>query len=490
MPENRRTMGPLWHAFLYEVNRATGSLMYLLQGMESVRQSELAPYNRMTPTNQQSAACFPKLPYVGVPLSMSGIGFDLNDVLERQGDAEQLALKGWVEKIYFLWESRFRNELRQALAGAVAEPGAADEIATVNLTWLASTVPTAEQCDTAYPLTGYTVVRSDGDQETNLGSADAGATSFTDSTAAFGTNYTYRVAARSAIGASPASETAVTVFPRTVLPATGLTASTADPFDGNISLSWDVPTEGPAITGYLVLRYLGADPFRANWWKPYTGPTHGGRANRRLTCPPHADTSPTRRKATPAWVTTTRLQETSAGSTRPTAATSAKAALGKERHQGSREPQNELEILFRRKGQSTGYRAHNSVARVRLHNCSTALTRLSPLGPSSLRLAEHNRRSLPHSVSPQSHEEPSRCLPSQSIASPKGPHPVPNGEPYVPPHEPKQGSSNQTPSLHEEAHPGLSLKSPNPGRYDPDAQPTAADNPTPPYAAATVRPTV
>ena len=111
-------MGPLWHAFLYEVNRATGSLMYLLQGMESVRKSELAPYNRMTPTNQQFAACFPKLPYVGVPLSMSGIGFDLNDVLERQGDAEQLAFKGWVEQIYFLWESRFRNELRQALAGA------------------------------------------------------------------------------------------------------------------------------------------------------------------------------------------------------------------------------------------------------------------------------------------------------------------------------------------------------------------------------------
>ena len=148
------------------------------------------------------------------------------------------------------------------LAGAVAEPEATDETATVNLTWLASTVPAPDQCDTAYPLTGYTIVRSDGDQETDLGTADAGATSFNDSTAAFSTNYTYRVVARSAIGASTASETSVSVFSRPVLPPTGLTASMADPFDGNVSLSWNAPTEGATIIGYLVLRYLGADPYQ------------------------------------------------------------------------------------------------------------------------------------------------------------------------------------------------------------------------------------
>ena len=148
------------------------------------------------------------------------------------------------------------------LAGAVAEPEATDETATVNLTWLASTVPAPDQCDTAYPLTGYTIVRSDGDQETDLGTADAGATSFNDSTAAFSTNYTYRVAARNAIGASTASETSVSVFSRPVLPPTGLMASMADPFDGNVSLSWNAPTEGATIIGYLVLRYLGADPYQ------------------------------------------------------------------------------------------------------------------------------------------------------------------------------------------------------------------------------------
>ena len=117
MASRQRGMGSLWHSFLYEVNLATASLMYLLQGMESVRYSELRPYSKLPPSQQQFAACFPKLPYVVVPLSMSGIGFDLNSVLEREGKAEQLAFKGWVEQVYFLWESRFRNELRDALEG-------------------------------------------------------------------------------------------------------------------------------------------------------------------------------------------------------------------------------------------------------------------------------------------------------------------------------------------------------------------------------------
>ena len=147
------------------------------------------------------------------------------------------------------------------LKGTVAEPQAADETATVTLTWTTSTVPEAASCETAYPLTGYTIVRSGGDEETELGTADAGATSFTDSAAAFSTDYTYRVIAQSAIGASPASETPVNVFSQPVLPPTGLTASIADPFDGSISLSWTAPTEGADIVQYSVHRYLGPDPY-------------------------------------------------------------------------------------------------------------------------------------------------------------------------------------------------------------------------------------
>ena len=147
------------------------------------------------------------------------------------------------------------------LAGAVAEPQAADETATVTLTWTASTVPEAANCETAHPLTGYTIVRSGGDQETELGTADAGATSFTDSTAAFSTDYTYRVTAQNAIGASPAAEVMVTVPTRPVDPPTGLTASIADTFDGSISLSWTAPNEGADIVQYSVHRYLGPDPY-------------------------------------------------------------------------------------------------------------------------------------------------------------------------------------------------------------------------------------
>ena len=147
------------------------------------------------------------------------------------------------------------------LAGSVAEPQAADETATVTLTWLASTVPAPDQCEIAYPLTGYTIVRSGGDRETELGTADAAATSFTDSAAAFSTDYTYRVIAQSAIGASAASETPVNVFSQPVLPPTGLTASIADTFDGSISLSWTAPSEGADIVQYSVHRYLGPDPY-------------------------------------------------------------------------------------------------------------------------------------------------------------------------------------------------------------------------------------
>ncbi len=55
----------------------------------------------------------------------------------------------------------------------MADSQPADEHASVTLSWTASTVPAADQCDTTYPLTGYTIVRSVGDQETDLGSADA-----------------------------------------------------------------------------------------------------------------------------------------------------------------------------------------------------------------------------------------------------------------------------------------------------------------------------
>ena len=59
--------------------------------------------------------CFAKVSYMPLPLSMSGPNFDLNDILRREGEAEQLAFKGWLEQVYnCIWEGRYRNEMKRA----------------------------------------------------------------------------------------------------------------------------------------------------------------------------------------------------------------------------------------------------------------------------------------------------------------------------------------------------------------------------------------
>ena len=118
MGERRQDIGSFWRSMTYEVCRVTACLMYLLQGMETVRDRELPPYNRLAPVQQQDLACFPKLSYVDVPPSLSGIPFDPNDVLRRGGESEQLAFKGWVEQVYnCTWEGWYRNELKEAFKG-------------------------------------------------------------------------------------------------------------------------------------------------------------------------------------------------------------------------------------------------------------------------------------------------------------------------------------------------------------------------------------
>ena len=40
-------------------------------------------------------------------------GFDLSEVLGREGEAEQLAFKAWVEETYnIVWESDLRNAIK------------------------------------------------------------------------------------------------------------------------------------------------------------------------------------------------------------------------------------------------------------------------------------------------------------------------------------------------------------------------------------------
>ena len=110
----------LWYSFFYEISRATASLLYLLQGMERVRASELDPYNHRPAGPQKTfAACFAKVSYAAVPLSLAGPSFDLNAVLARKGEAEQLAYKGWIEQVYnCIWDSKYRNDLQDMLEGS------------------------------------------------------------------------------------------------------------------------------------------------------------------------------------------------------------------------------------------------------------------------------------------------------------------------------------------------------------------------------------
>ena len=149
----------------------------------------------------------------------------------------------------------------ESLNAEVAEIGYNDSAPSVTLTWTAATVPEVAQCEASYPLDGYTIFRSDGTDEMEIAYPDAAATSFTDTTAAFGATYTYRLVARNAIGDSPASESIVAIGTPPIPPPTGFTATINDPFDGAVNLAWSAPTEGPEVTAYLVLRYQGNDPY-------------------------------------------------------------------------------------------------------------------------------------------------------------------------------------------------------------------------------------
>ena len=116
MGQKERTA--MLYSFMYEIYRATASLMYLLQGMESVRSTELRPYDQLPQAEHQRAGSFAKLSYVDVPLTLAGASFDPHEVLDREGNAEQMAFKGWIEHIYNnVWEAEYRNRFSDGLEG-------------------------------------------------------------------------------------------------------------------------------------------------------------------------------------------------------------------------------------------------------------------------------------------------------------------------------------------------------------------------------------
>ena len=82
----------------YQTNRATLSLVWLLSGIEAMRvvhgnATNASPY----------LSYMHRKPYVSDAHSV--------DLLEREGEVEQMAFKGWVEQVYFIWDSNIRNKL-------------------------------------------------------------------------------------------------------------------------------------------------------------------------------------------------------------------------------------------------------------------------------------------------------------------------------------------------------------------------------------------
>ena len=145
------------------------------------------------------------------------------------------------------------------LSASVEDPIPSDHTAAVTLSWTPATIPPAAACETAYPIDGYAVHRHDGASEEELTRLDADTTSFTDRNATFGVSYTYRVSAHSAVGSGEAAAVNTTAPTRPVGVPRELTAniSNLDAFDGSITLQWQSPGEGPAVTGYRITRTAG-----------------------------------------------------------------------------------------------------------------------------------------------------------------------------------------------------------------------------------------
>ena len=151
------------------------------------------------------------------------------------------------------------------LAAEVAEIQATDETASVTLTWTASTVPDAPQCETAYPLDGYTVLRSDGNGRKRRSPHPAvDAASFTDDSGRLRRHlHLPGVWPKTAIGDSPSAEDHGDGA-RPARPAGNRTHGLdrrplrrpACPSRGTLQ------PKGRPSSATAVFRYLGADPYQ------------------------------------------------------------------------------------------------------------------------------------------------------------------------------------------------------------------------------------
>ena len=105
----------LWNRLLNEINTATAAMMYLLRGVELVRNTDTVDYHGLPASQREFVGRSPKLSYVDVPMVQTGRKHGRNEFLARGGFVEQIAFKGWVEQIYHcVWDSDIRNRLKAA----------------------------------------------------------------------------------------------------------------------------------------------------------------------------------------------------------------------------------------------------------------------------------------------------------------------------------------------------------------------------------------
>ena len=120
---------------------------------------------------------------------------------------------------------------------------------TVNLAWQES----------SSNQNGFVIQRStDGVNFTQVGTASATATTFSDTTAASGTTYTYRIYATSSVGNSPNSAVATVTTPALATAPTGLAAVAVS--STQVNLAW-TDTAGGIETGFVIQRSTGGGAF-------------------------------------------------------------------------------------------------------------------------------------------------------------------------------------------------------------------------------------
>lgn len=116
-----------WALLRFEILHSTLSLLYLLEGMERVRDRVEKPYSQHDGESRQWVAYPPSPSFVDVALVENGPGVDLNRVWGRAGDAEQLVFRGWVVDIYNrVWDKNLRDGLQESLPGTDVIPPESD----------------------------------------------------------------------------------------------------------------------------------------------------------------------------------------------------------------------------------------------------------------------------------------------------------------------------------------------------------------------------